>query len=195
MANESKKTHIAKYLPAFCTACLTFLVKCSFWLSCNVNRCSEWGPAGEGQSESFLQSTLQNLQYGLNRLESSPRHSTLEINLQRNEFVPFSLWQLIDPRQSGDKLQSPHRCNERLYNWINLDLKRYFLLVGYSTKSFPWQGLFTSLITKNGCQPELLVMLNSICTTRFERIQKGRPLEVLETCTCNIFCTSKSLPQ
>ena len=145
--------------------------------------------------ESFLQSTLQNLQYGLNRLESSPRHSTLEINHQRNEFVPFSLWQLIDPRQSGDKLKSPHRCNERLYNWINLDLKRYFLLVGYSTKSFPWQGLFPLLITKNGCQPELLVMLNSICTTCFERIEKGRPLEVLETCTCNIFCTSKSLPQ
>ena len=76
-----------------------------------------------------------------------------------------------------------------------MDLKRYFLLVGYSTKSFPWQGLFPSLITKNGCQPELLVMLNSICTTCFEMIQKGRPLELLETCTCNIFCTSKSLPQ
>ena len=33
--------------------------------------------------ESFLRRTLQNLQYGLNRLESRPRHSTLEINLQR----------------------------------------------------------------------------------------------------------------
>ena len=39
------------------------------------------------------------------------------------------------------------------------------------------------LLARMGCRPELLVMLNFICTGRFQRILKGRPLGVLEICT------------
>ena len=39
------------------------------------------------------------------------------------------------------------------------------------------------LLARMACRPELLVMLNFICSGRFERILKRRPLGELELCS------------